>query len=115
MAGADACVGKARRGVGAEPNTSMSDWVRFAEIKRCVPLGPVLRWYGIEQLRRNGGNQYRGVCPLHHGEGKDAFHVNVARNIFHCFACGAGGNTLDFVAAMEGCCVREAAIGLQQR
>jgi DNA primase len=33
--------------------------------------------------------------------------------VFHCFACGAGGNVLDFVAAMEGCSVREAALRLQ--
>lgn len=33
--------------------------------------------------------------------------------MFHCFACGAGGNVLDFVAAMEGCSVREAALRLQ--
>jgi len=29
---------------------------------------------------------------------KDAFSVNTDRNIFHCFACGASGNVLDFVS-----------------
>ena len=29
--------------------------------------------------------------------------MNLARNVFHCFACGAGGTVLDFVAAMESC------------
>jgi DNA primase len=33
--------------------------------------------------------------------------------VFHCFACSAGGNVLDFVAKMEGCSVREAAQRLQ--
>jgi len=33
--------------------------------------------------------------------------------VFHCFACGAGGNVLDFVAGMEGCSVRVAALRLQ--
>jgi DNA primase len=39
--------------------------------------------------------------------------VNSVRNIFHCFACGAGGTVLDFVAAMEGCSLFEAAQRLQ--
>ncbi len=34
--------------------------------------------------------------------------------MFHCFACQAGGNVLDFVAALEKCSVREAALQLQQ-
>jgi DNA primase len=39
----------------------------------------------------------------------------VSKNAFHCFACQAGGNVLDFVAAMERCSVREAALRLAQR
>jgi hypothetical protein len=56
-----------------------------------------------------GKDQYWGCCPIHRGEGRDAFHVNPARNIFHCFACGAGGTVLDFVAAMDRCSLFEAA------
>jgi len=56
-----------------------------------------------------------GRCPIHRGEGRDAFHVNLARNIFHCFACGAGGTVLEFVAAMEGCTLREVVEKLQPR
>jgi len=89
-------------------------WVSFAEIKSRVGLEQVLRAYQVEGLRRSGGDQYRGRCPIHQGEGPEAFHANLARNVFHCFACGAGGNVLDFVAAMEGCSVREAALRLQE-
>jgi DNA primase len=39
--------------------------------------------------------------------------VNLARNIFHCFSCGAGGTALDFVAAMEDCSLFEAGQKLQ--
>jgi DNA primase len=91
----------------------MSDWVSFAEIKRRVHLEEVLRSYGIDWLRHSGAQQYRGRCPIHQGQGTEAFHVNLGRNAFHCFACGAGGNVLDFVAKMEGCSVREAALRLQ--
>jgi len=90
----------------------MSAWVSFAEIKRRVPLAQVLRRYQVEGLRRSGIDQYRGRCPIHRGQGKEAFHVNLKRGVFHCFACGAGGNVLDFVAAMEGYSIREAALWL---
>jgi DNA primase len=92
----------------------MREWVDFAEIKRRISLEPVLRSYGVNWLRRSGVDQYRGRCPIHCGQGKEAFHANLKRGIFHCFACGAGGNVLDFVAAMEGSSIREAALRLQR-
>jgi DNA primase len=92
----------------------MSEWVSFAEIKRRVGLEGVLRRYRVDWLWRSGGpRQYRGRCPIHQGQGTEAFHANLDRGVFHCFACGAGGNVLDFVAAMEGCSIREAALRLQ--
>ena len=84
----------------------------FGGIKQDVSIRTLLRHYGV-QLRRSGRDQYRGRCPIHGGEGRDAFHANFARNVFHCFACGAGGTVLDFVALMERCSLYEAACKLQ--
>ena len=28
--------------------------------------------------------------------------MNLEKQVYNCFACGAGGNALDFVAHMEG-------------
>jgi DNA primase len=39
---------------------------------------------------------------------------SLSKNVFHCFACQASGNVLDFVAAMERCSIRDAALRLQQ-
>ena len=91
----------------------MRDWVSFAEIKSRVGLAQVLRCYQVDWLRRSGLGQYRGRCPIHRGQGREAFHVHLERGVFHCFACGAGGNVLDLVAAMEGCSIRAAALRLQ--
>jgi DNA primase len=88
--------------------TAMQNWVDFAAIKRSVALAPLLRHYQVK-LRRSGRDQYRGCCPIHGGDGREAFHANLTKNVFHCFACGAGGTVLDFVAAMDGCSLREAA------
>lgn len=86
----------------------MNKWLDFKSIKSEVSLESVFRHYRVE-LRRSGKDQYRGRCPIHHGDGREAFHANFVRNVFHCFACGAGGNVMDFVAAMERCSVYEAA------
>lgn len=90
----------------------MSNWLDFKSIKREASLEFVLQHYRVD-LRRSGKDQYRGRCPIHRGESRDAFHANMARNVFHCFACGAGGTVLDFIAAMERCSLYEAAEKLQ--
>jgi DNA primase len=57
-------------------------------------------------LRRAGGN-FLGLCPFH-AEKTPSFNVNPAREIFHCFGCGAGGNAFSFVMKMEGISFPEA-------
>ncbi len=89
----------------------MQTWVDFAALKQSVPLAPLLRQYQVK-LRRSGRDQYRGCCPIHRGRSDDAFHANLSKNVFHCFACGAHGTVLDFVAAMDRCSLREAALKL---
>lgn len=58
------------------------------------------------QLRRSGGN-FLGLCPFH-AEKTPSFNVNPAKEIFHCFGCGAGGNAFSFVMKMEGLSFPEA-------
>ena len=82
----------------------MPGWVSFAEVKAAVSMRLVLEGYGVlEKLRRSGRERYRGRCPIHPGEGQDAFHAHLGKNLFHGFAYGAGGNVLDLVAALEQC------------
>jgi DNA primase len=57
-------------------------------------------------LRRAGGN-FLGLCPFH-GEKTPSFNVNPAREIFHCFGCGAGGNAFSFIMKIEGVSFPEA-------
>jgi hypothetical protein len=90
-------------------------WVDFKAIKEAVTMQMVLDHYKIAGLKREG-NDLRGSCPIH----KAAPHsknlsVSLTKNSFRCFAsnCAAQGNVLDFVAAMEKCSVRDAALKLQ--
>lgn len=50
-------------------------------------------------LKRAGAN-FRALCPFHR-EKSPSFHVNPARQTFHCFGCGAGGGVLRFVMDYE--------------
>ena len=47
------------------------------------------------------GNTYRGCCPLHNGGNESSFTI-FNNNQFYCFACGKGGNIINFVAEQEG-------------
>jgi DNA primase len=87
-----------------------TSWVDFKAVKQSVPIERVLGRYRVK-LRRVG-QELRGRCPIHQGEGTESFHASTEKNAFHCFSCGAKGNVLDFVAAMEKCTVREAALRL---
>ena len=90
-------------------------WVDFREVKDAVSMADLLLHYKVDWLRRCRPGQLHGRCPIHHGNREDAFHVSLSKNAFQCFACQAHGNTLDFVAAMEQCSVREAARRLAYR
>jgi DNA primase len=57
-------------------------------------------------LRRSGSN-FLGICPFH-AEKTPSFNVNPAREIFHCFGCGAGGNAFSFIMRIEGVSFPEA-------
>ena len=91
-----------------------SQQVSFAAIKQGVTLEAVLRRYQVNDLKRGPSGRYRGRCPIHQGEGQDAFHVDMKRKIFHCFSCGAGGDLLELVARLERCTLRQAALQLQK-
>ena len=94
------------------PRASPS-WVDFAAVKRTVGLEAVLRHYQVPGLRRQH-SQLQGCCPIHRGHRDDSFRAHLTKNVFQCFACQARGTVLDFVAAMEKCSIREAALRLQQ-
>jgi DNA primase len=89
------------------------DWVDFKVIKAAVTIEMVLQRYGI--ALKHSGQELRGKCPIHRGSDNKHFTANISKNVFKCFfaQCDAHGNVLDFVAAMEHCSVREAAVKMR--
>ena len=97
---------------GTGKNKKKKNWVDFKEIKDKISLAMVLEHYSVE-LKKSGKN-YVSCCPIHEGSNPTQFSVNYDRNIWHCFGnCNTGGNTLDFVSAMEGVSVHGAALKLK--
>lgn len=91
---------------------SKRTWVDYKEVKAKVSMKMILEHYGLlDQLTRKG-DKLLGACPIHKGTNKNQFSVTVSKNAFKCFSghCGAGGNILDFVAAMDGVDIHEAAV-----
>lgn len=60
------------------------------------------------------GNTYRGCCPLHEGNNESSFSIYNDRN-YYCFACGKGGNIINFVSEQEGIGYIEAVEMLAQK
>jgi DNA primase len=46
------------------------------------------------------GKEMVGLCPFH-DDHRASLYVNAAKQIFKCFACGAGGDVLKFVQMRE--------------
>jgi DNA primase len=98
-------------------------WVNYRAVKAAVSMELALANYGV-QLHRLDDAYLRGRCPLpsHASKGsRESFIVNIRKNAWACHSASCvavrggriGGNVLDFVAAMEGCAIREAALKLQ--
>ena len=51
------------------------------------------------ELKKKGRNFF-GLCPFH-SEKTPSFSVNPERQIFKCFGCGAGGNSINFIMDLE--------------
>ncbi|MEI8243316.1 MAG: DNA primase [bacterium] len=51
-------------------------------------------------LRRVGGT-FKACCPFHK-EKTPSFHVNPARQTYHCFGCGAHGDVFKFLMTQDG-------------
>ena len=61
---------------------------------------------GYVKLKKTGGS-YVGLCPFH-SEKTPSFSVSPARQFFHCFGCGKGGDIFTFIRDYENLTYPEA-------
>jgi DNA primase len=99
-------------------------FVDFRAIKQTASMEAVLNRYNV-RFRRSNQHSLRGMCPLptHTSEkSKESFGVDLTKNIWACqsTSCATarvgkkGGNVIDFVAVMERCSIRDAALKLHE-
>ncbi len=81
----------------------------FERIKAATDLVRVIEGHGIEL--KKAGKDHVGRCPFHDDQ-HPSLRVSQAKGLFHCMACGAAGNVIQFVARMENLTEREAALKL---
>jgi DNA primase len=87
--------------------------IHFAAVRAMIPLADVLKLVGFVPCETSG-DQVRGPCPVHRSTAPTSrsFSVNLKRQIYKCFKCGASGNPLDLYAAVTGKGLFEASIAL---
>lgn len=75
-------------------NENINIW--FSKVNDAVKMRDVISMY---TNKRTGARSGRIPCPLHGGKDNN-FAYNDA--VYHCWTCGAKGNTISFVAEMFG-------------
>jgi DNA primase catalytic core len=70
-------------------------------VKRTTDLLALVRSRGIE-LKPHGAKDFIGRCPFHDDQANPNFIVSPAKGLFHCMACGAAGNAIQFVERHDG-------------
>jgi len=81
------------------------------QIKERADIAQVVSDYVT--LSRAGQN-LKGLCPFH-SEKTPSFTVSPAKQMFHCFGCGVGGNVFTFLMKVEGSDFPEAVRELGRR
>jgi DNA primase len=75
-----------------------------AEVKSKLSIVDVV---GEQVHLRKAGTTYKGLCPFH-GEKTPSFVVTPARESWHCFGCGEGGDIFSFIMRRDGLTFPEA-------
>ena len=83
-----------------------------AYVREHTPIDDVVGDY--VQLKNAGGGQRKGLCPFH-DEKSPSFHVTPSKGYFHCFGCGVGGDSINFLMKLEHLSFSETVERLAQR
>jgi len=79
--------------------------IDFARAKEVAKQIPILELYHFQRVKQNR-QKVTALCPFHK-EDTPSF-VIYPNNSFHCFGCGASGDSIDFMKSLRGCSFSEA-------
>lgn len=81
---------------------------KIKEVKERANIVDVARYFNINLNRAN-----KAVCPFHR-EKTASFSINIKKQIWHCFGCGKGGDSISLVQELLNCNAYEAAKQVNQ-
>ena len=79
-------------------NVNFMDRITEEKIKSAANVVEVIG--DFIQLRKRGV-EYQGLCPFHDDKTLGNFSVNPNKGLYKCFACGAGGDAIEFLMKHE--------------
>lgn len=82
---------------------------QMIESVRAIPVSTVLG-SRMQLVHRSG--YHKGLCPFHNDNRIGSFVATDKKQIWKCFSCGVGGDTIKFVAEFEGINYLESAFKL---
>jgi DNA primase len=87
--------------------------IDYRQLRRQISMSQVLDLLHFQTTCRHGP-QLRGPCliPGCRSTSPRSFSVHLSRQVYHCFACGSHGNSLDLWAAVRHLSLHEAAVHL---
>jgi DNA primase len=86
----------------------------YAAIQRVQQANDIVDVVGEHVSLKKKGRELIGLCPFHEDH-RPSMNVNPVKQIFKCFACGAGGDVLKFVQMREGLTFPQAVERLAER
>ena len=81
-------------------------------LKQAVPLADIARSQGRQVFKQ--GKDLVLLCPFHE-EKTPSCVISPAKNLYHCFGCGAGGSVLDWVMRTDNVSLRRACDALRSQ
>lgn len=85
-----------------------------AAISRVQQANDLVDVIGEHVSLKRKGREWLGLCPFHEDH-RPSMYVNPDKQIYKCFACGAGGDVLKFVQMREGLTFPQAVERLAER
>jgi DNA primase len=86
----------------------------YAAINRVQQANDIVDVIGEHVSLKRKGREWLGLCPFHEDH-RPSLYVNPDKQIYKCFACGAGGDVLKFVQMREGLTFPQAIERLAER
>lgn len=69
-------------------------------IQRLIDRVDIVDFLGAYMDLKRAGREYKAICPFH-DDTKPSLTISPQKQFYHCFACGASGNTLKFLTERE--------------